>query len=108
MGYGPVCAGHYGLEWGERRAASVVELDDAPMGQPSPPLNGVIPVVANADLPASVRETMRRIDTAEAARAVMRRSPLSRRRVPDGYVRTRPARAQVRTDEPEDEDDHFM
>jgi hypothetical protein len=26
MGYGPVCAEHYGLEWGERRAASVVTL----------------------------------------------------------------------------------
>lgn len=80
MGYGPICADHYGLPWGEERASSVVELPAdfgspaqqidtrslADFGSPAGAILG-IDIVRNEDLPETVRETARQVDAALAA-----------------------------------------
>lgn len=57
VGYGPICAGHYGLPWGDERASSVVEI---PAGQTPP-------------RPASLAVSMR--GNPRVRRAMARRMP---------------------------------
>lgn len=128
MGYGPVCAEHYGLEWGEQRAAQNVTIDPAVAsgGRPStqritaedmqrmrdrlvqaPVRNPPLPLPYTA-LVASGRRLGR--SSGALADRVFGRSPVSARRDSTFAEPSRPT-PQEPTAVPlteEDEDKHFM
>lgn len=68
MGYGPVCANHFGLEWGEQRARSRVTAEDIAAEAGLPPVNVTInaPRVTLGHDPRAMREDLRRAREATA------------------------------------------
>lgn len=104
MGYGPICAEHYGLEWGEQRAAQQVSIDQA------------IPVVHGAAVDEQILSVLaqqrRRAVTLPPRRGTPRiGSPSERQRRWDARpvpTAGRPSPAPVHTPTDDDEDSHFM
>jgi hypothetical protein len=100
MGYGPICAGHYGLEWGERRAAEVaVRAGGAEVSVPRP-----------ASLAVSTSDAQFRRRIRRGGLPIRFRSP----RISPSYgagIPSRPIPERSAADTPlntEDEDQHFM
>lgn len=111
MGYGPICAEHYGLPWGEERARSSVDVGDAvPVvnNEDLPPMSAIDAVEAQRRRAAALRPS----DRALAAIAARGNSRQTYRRIPDPIHELRrndreaERRRQAALDE--DEDNHFM
>lgn len=87
MGYGPICAEHFGLEWGAQRASSVVELD------PEAVMNRIVAEGDRAEAESVAR------------RELVRDRQLTMR---ERIAASRQQRAPRPVGSVQDEDEHFM